>query len=400
MSRRLRFLLMALLPLSSLAVGHAQVQNRPVGLSAAALAQANNQFGVSLFRTVFAAQARANVFLSPLSAALALDMAYDGARGSTSQRMAQVLGVRAGQAPVRSAAHALVASLVAGGGSDGLRVANSLWARSGVAFRAPFLQHAQSGYSARVQSLDFRSPTAPATINAWVKSATQGKIPSIVDRIPLDIILYLINAVYFHGSWARPFSPSATHPHAFTTGVGATQVQMMSEEGNFPYAKSSNAEVVTLPYKGGRFSMSIVLPAAGVSLQSLTRTLTPRVWKGWTSHTRTAYGAVSIPRFSLTDDQQLVAPLTRMGMGAAFSQSANFSGMCVQPCRLSRARQKTFLNVDEAGTTAAAVTSIGVSPTAAQQPTFSMVVDRPFFLSIEDASTGSILFFGAVNKPL
>jgi serpin B len=174
---------------------------------------------------------------------------------------------------------------------------------------------------------------------------------------------------------------------------------MMSEQGIFLYARTPNAEVVSLPYKDGRFSMTIVLPATGVTLQALAGQLTPHVWKGWTAHTRAAYGAISMPRFSLTGDQQLVAPLSRMGMGAAFSQNANFAGMCVQPCRLSQARQKTFLKVNENGTTAAAATSIGVSPTTAQQATFAMVVDRPFFLSIDDASTGSILFLGAVNNP-
>ena len=145
--------------------------------------------------------------------------------------------------------------------------------------------------------------------------------------------------------------------------------------------------------------MSVVLPAAGVRLQSLARNLTPAVWTGWTARTRSAHGSISIPRFSLTDDRQLVAPLARLGMGSAFSDSANFAGMCMQPCRLSQARQKTFLNLDENGTTAAAATAVGVSPTAIEPSTFAMVVDRPFLLSIEDASTGSILFFGAVNTP-
>jgi serine protease inhibitor len=400
MNWRLRIFLPMVLVLSSLTATQAQSQYRPPGLSAAALARADNQFGFSLFRTIFASQSKANLVLSPLSASMALQIAYDGARADTSQGMARVLGLSAGQTQVRAAAHALLASMATTGSSNGvLHIANSLWARSGVPFRAPFLQHARLTYNARVGALDFRSPTAPAVINAWVKHATQGKIPTIVDRIPTDLILYLINAVYFQGNWARPFSSATTHAQTFTTSRGATKVQMMSEQGTFPYAKTSNAEAITLPYMGGRFSMIVVLPAAGVSLQTLARTLTPGIWKAWTSATRAAYGAISLPRFSLTTDQQLAAPLARLGMATAFSQNADFAGMCVQPCRLSQARQKTFLNVDEHGTTAAAATSVGVSPTAVQQSTFSMVVDRPFFLSIEDASTGSILFFGAVNTP-
>lgn len=231
MSRRFRAVVPFLLVLSSLTTVHAQKQNRPVGLSARALAQADNRFGFSLFRTVFSTQARANVVLSPLSASLALQMAYDGARGATAQGMAQALGVHAGQAQTRSAAHALLQALASTGGGDGVRVANSLWGRSGVPFRTAFLRHARSNYHARIQALDFRSAVAPAIINAWVKNATQGKIATIVDRIPPDLILYLINAVYFHGSWANPFSPAATRPHAFTGSGGVIQVRMMSEQG-------------------------------------------------------------------------------------------------------------------------------------------------------------------------
>ena len=316
MNWRLRILLPMVLLLPTLTAAQAQSQRRPMGLSAAALAQADNQFGFSLFRSIFAAQSKANVVLSPLSASMALQIAYDGARADTAQGMARVLGIRGGQAEVRAAAHALLASMVTTGGNNGvLRIANSLWARSGVPFRTPFLQHARSTYNARVSSLDFRSASAPATINAWVKHATQGKIPTIVGRIPPDLMLYLINAVYFQGSWARPFNPAATHAHTFTTSAGATQVQMMSEQGIFPYAKTSHAEVITLPYNGGRFSMSVVLPAAGVSLQSLARTLTPGVWRSWTGGTHAAYGSISLPRFSLTTDGQLAAPLARLGMG-------------------------------------------------------------------------------------
>ena len=399
MSRRLCFALLIILTFCAPAAGYARTPTRPAHLSVASLAASNNRFGLALFRTEFAAGSGSNMFLSPLSASLALQMAYDGARGTTAANMSRVLSLHTGPDGVRSAVHALLASLAGGRTSPGLRIADALWARSGVAFRASFLQHARFGYGATARSLDFRLPSAPATINAWVKRATGGKIPSIVDRIPPDITLYLMNAVYFHGDWVHRFIPSATHQHAFAGANGPIQVPMMSQEGTFSYARTGQMESIVLPYQGGRFAMHIVLPAPGLPLASLAREVTPQHWNAWTAHGRTAFGSVSVPRFSLTDDQQLVAPLTRLGMGAAFADGANFSGMCVSPCRLSQARQKTFLNVDENGTTAAAVTSVGVSPTAVQQPTFALVVDRPYLISIEDASTGAILFFGAVTAP-
>jgi serpin B len=251
-----------------------------------------------------------------------------------------------------------------------------------------------------VQSLDFNSPSAPATINAWVKGATNGKIPSIVGAIPSDVILYLIDAVYFHAQWAYPFPTGATHMQPFTTANGSsTQVRMMSESATLAYEKGSNFESVTLPYKGGRFTMSVVLPSPGVSLQSLVAAATPTTFKSWTAGQHRAFGSISLPRVSLTNDFQLAGPLSKLGMGTAFSQRADFSAMCTTPCRLSQARQKTYLDVDENGTTAAAVTSVGVSPTAIQPSGFAMVVNRPFLLSINDTTTGATLFVGAVYSP-
>jgi serpin B len=174
---------------------------------------------------------------------------------------------------------------------------------------------------------------------------------------------------------------------------------MMTAAGDFAYDRGANLEMIDLPYHGNRFRMEIALPASGVSLQSLARRLSPGLWSGWRRRARPLYGSVSLPRFTFSNDFNLTGPLTQLGMGSAFSDGADFSGMCVQPCRLSQARHKTFLSVNEQGTTAAAVTSIGVSPTAARQPAFTMVVDRPFLVAIDDSLTGSILFLGAVNRP-
>ncbi len=369
--------------------------------STGSLAAIQNAFGFSLFDALFAGHAQSNVFLSPASVALALDMAYDGARDGTQQAMARTLGLQGmGQAQVRQRAAALLTAWQTAPGSEGLTVANSLWARAGIPFRPQFLQDTKRFYGARVSSLDFHSPSAPATINAWVSCATNGKIASIVNSIPPSIVMYLLNAVYFHGDWAAPFNSAATRPQPFTRGDGSqVTVPLMQNTSRFPYYHAANFEAITLPYHTARFSMTVLLPSKGVTLASLGRRLTAAQWQSWTSHFQMQYGSLALPRFSLANDLQLNAPLRALGMGQALDTHADFSGICQQRCRISSVRHKTYLNVDEKGTTAAGVTSIGVGITAVQTPHFHMVVDRPFLVSIQDSTTGSVLFFGAVNNP-
>lgn len=372
-----------------------------VGGTAQALASAGNSFGFRLLDTLLGSSTRPNVFISPVSTAIALDMAYNGAGGSTRQAMSGTLALRGmSQAVVRRQAAALLGTLQSADRKAGLTVANSVWARSGIPFRRQFLQDARSYYGARVATLDFRSPQAMATINGWVSCATHGKIPTIVDRIPPSMIMYLVNAVYFHGAWSDPFPPTNTRPQPFTTAGGQQKsVPLMSRIGSFPYYAGSDFQAISLPYSAGRFSMTVILPRQGLSLQAFARRLTPGSWQTWMSQLRPESGSIALPRFTLSNDFQLVRPLTDLGMGVAFSRAADFSGICVGGCRISQVRHKTYLNVDEAGTTAAAATSVGIEPTAVRAQQFSMVVNRPFVLAIRDGTTNALLFLGGIGDP-
>jgi serpin B len=174
---------------------------------------------------------------------------------------------------------------------------------------------------------------------------------------------------------------------------------MMTETGTYPYYRASTFTMVGLPYTGNRFMMYVLLPNDGVSLRSISSGLSAARWSRWTGQLTVSQGTLSLPRFSLRTDYSLIPPLSAMGMSAAFGDSADFSGMCVRPCRISEVRHKAFLAVNEKGTVASAATSVGVEPTAALNPTFSMVVNRPFLVTIADRRTGAVLFAGTVNNP-
>lgn len=372
------------------------------GGNARALATANNTFGLRLFTRVQAANGQSNLLISPASAAAALEMTYDGARGSTQQAMARALALSGNRQSVLRNAAALLTTLQSADPSAQLEIANAIWGRAGVSFKPAFLRDAHSYYGAKVTSLNFTSPQTLSVINNWVSCATHGKITSIVDRIPQDIVMYLMNAVYFHGLWTYPFDPKLTHNATFTTESGhQVSVPFMSRLANFLYSPEADVQVVGLPYgssTSGRFDMIVILPRVGMSVQAVGRKLSATTWESWTSHLQAAHLSLQLPRFTLSSDYMLNSSLKQLGMGQAFApKSSDFSGMCAsRRCYISQVRQKTYLSVDEKGTTAAGVTSVGVGATAVMAP---IVVNRPFIVAVRDKTTGAILFLGTVRNP-
>jgi serpin B len=368
--------------------------------SDARLVSANNAFGFRLLRQIAAGTTEANAFISPVSLEIGLQMAYQGARGATRTKMAPVLGVRGVPSNrLRSEAASLITSLRSQDPKTEVDVANALWAREGIPFNPTFAPRIAASYAARVSTADFSAPSTVSEINGWVSCATHHTITSIVDRLNPDEVMLLLNSLYFRGDWTAPFASSDTHPGAFTTiGGSVKQLPFMSRHGTYPYAAGSTYQSITLPYGSGRFAMRIVLPAKGTSLRELVRTLSAARWRALMQSTSPTDVALRMPRFTIHTASTLNRMLGAMGMAGAFQQSANFTGIC-RRCFISRVIHKTYLRVDEKGTTAAAVTAVGVGITAVGANRAEMVVDRPFLLTLQDQRTNSILFAGWIGNP-
>ncbi len=370
------------------------------------LAAANTRFGIKLFSQIVQQDQAQNVFISPTSVAIALAMTYNGASGDTQKAMAQTLELNGlSLADMNDAYAALRASLMNADPKVQLSIANSLWLRQGATLNDDFLQRNQLYYRAQVQELNFADPSATETINSWVSENTNGKIPKIVDQIPGDMVLYLINAIYFKGDWTRQFDKSKTSDQPFHLLDGSTrQVPLMTQGGTFTYFQNDSFQAVSLPYGDGRLNMLVFLPATDSSLQDFEQTLNETNWNTWVGQFRKAEGTLKLPRFSMDYELSLNTPLKALGMSAAFDpQSANFSAMHRGSDRffISEVKHKTFLEVNEEGTEAAAATSVGMGTTSIQpsETKFNMVVDRPFFIAIQDKTTGSVLFMGAIVQP-
>ena len=251
-------------------------------------------------------------------------------------------------------------------------------------------------FGAEIAALDFNSPQAIATINDWVNTNTNGKIEKIVEIINPLTMLFLINAIYFKGNWQDEFDKAMTRPGIFHLANGnQKQVQMMRREGEYPYFRGENFEATSLPYGDGRLGMYIFLPNPDSNINEFLEKLNTENWKGWISQFRDREHDMMLPRFKLEYEVKLNDTLKALGMEVAFSGGADFSGMG-QNLFISEVRHKTFVEVNEEGTEAAAVTV--VIPDASGPPVFR--VDRSFFFTIYDAETETILFMGTVTEPM
>lgn len=369
------------------------------------LVSANTSFGFKLFAEVAKQDAGKNVFISPASVGLALAMTYNGAVGETKLGMERALEIQGmNHAELNNAYAQLRRSLESADPKVELDIANSLWGRKGVTFNPDFIQRNKQFYGAEVTALDFGDPGAPATINSWVSDKTKGKITHIVDQIDSQTILFLINAIYFKGKWSHEFDKAKTKEDTFTTGAGQKKrVPMMHQSGSYNYYEGKNFQAASLPYGDGRASMYIFLPAQGSRLDEFQKELTAANWESWMKQFADARGDISVPRFKVEYEVGLNEALKALGMGIAFDANrADFSGIVQGSERayISRVKHKTFAEVNEEGTEAAAVTSVEMRTTSARvQKTFQMVVDRPFFCAIRDNKTGTLLFVGSITDP-
>ncbi|MBT9172050.1 MAG: hypothetical protein DDT21_00426 [Syntrophomonadaceae bacterium] len=363
-------------------------------------------FGFNLFAALAKEDAGENIFVSPVSVALALSMVYNGADTETKKAMAEVLGVQGVSVEdLNKTNQALLKALNSPAPGVRLDVANSLWAKQDAVFVAEFLETVKRYYSAEVAELDFIAPEAPAVINKWVQDKTNGKIDKIVERIDPDDVMYLINAIYFLGTWTTEFDRAETREQPFyPAGRAREQVPMMSKSGDFRYFRDANFEAVELPYgKDQSAGMYIFLPSRDSNLEEFQRNLNAANWTMWQSRFATKEGRISLPRFSIEYEKTLNEILSGMGMGIAFQPyAADFSKLLTPPPQayIGEVKHKAVVDVDERGTEAAAVTSISVRVVSLRpDETFNMVVDRPFFFAIVDKQTDTLLFMGSVTHP-
>ncbi|MDZ7271881.1 MAG: serpin family protein [candidate division KSB1 bacterium] len=365
------------------------------------LSDTGNQFGLKLFAELARQEEGRNVFFSPLSVAMALGMAFNGAAGTTEQAFRQTLQLgELSTEEINSSFRSLIELLTQLDPSVTMEIANSVWYRLGFYVEPEFVRLNSTYFGAQVQALNFDLPGAPATINAWVKDKTHGRIASIVDRIDPLTMLYLINAIYFKGTWTRKFDPNRTQDDLFTASDGSQMpCRMMAQEGEFSYFENEDVQAVDLPYGNRMFSMVVLLPKSGVSLDALVVGLDAEKWSRWIGLFATRKGLLQLPKFKLEYEAGLKPALSALGLAEAFTDTANFTRINPQGnLYISEVKHKSFVEVDEKGTEAAAATAVVIGVTSVDPSLFVMRVDRPFLFAIRDRHSGTVLFIGKVVK--
>lgn len=376
-----------------------------------AVRDAANAFSFALWDTVNAAQKDSNVFISPLSASFALGMTMNGADSVTYDQMHSALQFgSASQSDVNAGYHSLMALLQTLDPDVKLQVANSIWYRSGIAGLSvlpSFIDTTRADFGAAVQGLDFSNePASLAAINGWVSNATSGKIPTVLGGINNDDRMFLINAVYFKGNWRSKFDPTQTISSTFTNSAGIAQpVQLMHQAEGLEYISTPTFQAVDLPYGDSAFTMTVLLPQAGTSVETLAASLTPSAWQGIVSGMRIPDVPVQLwlPKLTLTYHRTLNADLMALGMVEPFNvDGAHFTHMSPAPMGnllyIDFVNQDTFLDIDESGTESAAATTVDVGIFVSSELPPVVRVDHPYIIVIRERLTGTVLFMGKITN--
>jgi serine protease inhibitor len=366
------------------------------------LIYSNTQFGFNIFNELILEDKDQNIFISPFSILLALAMAYNGAVGDTSIAMADALEFSGFDLEeLNTGLRDLTTSIKNADSDIELAIANSIWMDLGFEAKEDFIERNKKYFSSEVREIDFSDAGTVDVINGWIADATRDKIEKMLDKIPYDAVMYLINAIYFKGNWTDEFDESLTSDDDFYLAGGSTRkVPMMNKREKLLYCSGDGFSGVELPYGQEKMAMYIILPDEGKSVDSVIGSLDADRWKETVQSFSEKQVILSMPKYKMEYGVKLLNDvLTNMGMGIAFSLDADFSGIR-QDIFISRVLHKAVIEVNEKGSEAAAATVVEMLETAAMpEEPVEFTVNRPFFFVIADDRSGSILFMGKVVEP-
>ena len=360
-------------------------------------------FGLNLFKQVNQSAGDTNIFISPLSVSTALGMVLNGANGKTYDEIKSTLELPGNtQDEINQSYQNLNNLLTQIDPKVIFESANSIWYRQGVSFEQSFLDINKTYFDAEIQALNFADPSAVNTINNWVSEKTKQKIIGIIDRIPQDAVMYLINAIYFKGTWFYKFDSTATEDDNFYITPGNSVIcKMMDQKNKFDYYQADNYQAIKLPYGNGDFEMLVILPSSGTDINSLINQMDDSYWNNLLAKMDSAEVNLWLPKFKIEYSITLNDALKAMGMISAFDD-ADFSKMRPEKdLFISRVLHKTYVKVDEEGTEAAGVTAVEFTRSSVSPGNNEvyMKINRPFIFAIRENSSGAILFVGKVVNP-
>lgn len=387
------------LTLSSVIVT-ANATTKQQNVPSSANVQTLNNFGLKLYNKLYSDTE--NVFVSPISVYLALSMVTNGASGNTQTQLINSLYPKNKLSNINTMNKNLQSYITKNRTDTTINIANSIWIRNNFfnSVKKKFLNTNKSYYNATVSGLNFSDKSATDTINNWVSKNTNGLINEVIDgQISPDVMMYLINSVYFKADWMNEFNKSSTVKSDFTTPQGKVSIDMMNIKKFFNYYENNLLQMVSLPYKDGKTSMLVILPKGNLS--SIKNSLSPKNLNQWIKSMKSSEVMLSLPKVNAEYKEGLKTALSSLGMSDMFNKDkASFKNISSEKLYVSDLLHNTVLKMDELGTEAAAVTSVEFATTSMPiEPPKVMDVNKPFVSIIYDNSTGLILFEGSITNP-
>jgi serpin B len=375
----------------------------PDAVSTAAVAEVNG-LGVRLFAHMLD-RGDDNVVISPLSIAVAMQMAAAGANGATEQEFRRGLALGDGSMEeVTNELGSLLQSLLKQEKEVILRAANGIWLATDARPVAAYVKAQQQDFSAEVKSVDFARPSTKDGINKWFSDKTNHLIPKMLSQLSTDTRVVLANALYFKGRWQTPFKAALTAPGMFhVAGKQAGTLPLMHrKDGTFLYQETERGQAVRLPFAGRDFNVVVVLPRQEMAAVDVAKSLDDKGWsellddKGYEQRP----GELTLPRLKLSSGADMRTALEAIGLKGVFSDDADFSRLSQTRVKLDQVIHRAVLSWDEEGAEAAAATAAVVVRSVSVHPAaFTMVVDRPFLMALKHAPTGALVLLGLVNNP-
>lgn len=341
-----------------------------------------------------------NIFVSPLSLHMALAMLTNGTDNTTKTELLTALRANDMTIGELNELHKkLMAQLPEADRRVILKLANAIFYRNSFSVNKTFLTVTNDFYAAVAKGLPFIASDA-AIVNKWAYDNTNGKIPKVLDKINPDDVMFLLNALYFKGDWRSKFDTKNTTDEAFLSenGTRRTVKMMNAEDTLLLYSGSRDFSAITKSYGNSQFSATFILPQDGKKIADVMHNMNTDIWQEITKKARITKVQFGLPRFTLSGSYRLNNTLQRMGVKQMFTDAADLSKLSESRTKVSFVKQDTYVGVDEVGTEAAAVTTIGIEFTSAPQ-IVTFKCDKPFGIIISERTSGVILFMGKVMNP-
>ena len=367
------------------------------------LVNTSQNFGLKLFKAINQVDTSENIFISPLSVNLALGMTLNGASGQTYNDMKSTLELNGmTEQEINEAYKTLIDLLLNLDEKVIFEIANSIWIREGFPVFQPFIDVNKNYFYSEAKTLNFSSPVAVDIINAWISGKTHGKIEDMLDYIPTTAVMYLINAIYFKGTWTYQFDQENTSAASFyTTSETSSECQMMEITGSWLYYQDDVVQIADMPYGDSLYSMTVMLPSSGQTVDDFISQLSVEGWTDYFDALEYAYGTIAMPKLKLNYKKTINDVLISLGMGIAFGSGSDFTRIMTQPeLYISRVIHQSFLQVDEGGTEAAAATIVELNYKSGSPQGFYMSIDHPYLFVIRERVNNTILFIGKISKPV